>query len=121
MHMNPDGSVDGERLLSIVNRTPGAFELIMLNAMIERGNIAYDYYHEASEIVSSLVMLIMLAGHDDEQSKVQLKAIKKLVRAGKYEIPLSKIKDIADRYETSPPLARAWEPRMLMSHLSYVG
>ena len=119
-YLNPDGSVNGEKLLSIVNRTPAAFELMMLNSMIERGTIAPEYYDMAEEIVGNLVTVMMLAGYGDEQSGIQLKAVKKLTHPAKYDLPLSKIRDIVDRYETSPPLARAWELRRLMSYISVV-
>jgi len=118
--MNPDGSVDGERLLALVNRSPGGFELIMLDALLDQGYVAQEYHAVADEIVSSLLTIISLAGHGDEQSQIQLKALKKLVRPRKYEIPISKIREIVDRYETSPPLARGWELHKLMSNLSLV-
>lgn len=119
-YMNADGSVNGERLLAIVNRSPGVFELIMVDAMLEDGNIDGKYHFLTEEIVSALAYVIMLAGHGDEQSELQLTAIRKLVRPRKYEVPNSKIREIADRYETSPPLARGWELRRLMSVLSRV-
>jgi hypothetical protein len=118
--MNPDGSVDGERLLALVNRSPGGFELIMLDALLDRGYAAQEYHAVAEEIVSALLTIIALAGHGDEQSEMQLKALRKLVKPRKYEIPISKIREIAERYETSPPLARGWELHKLMSNLSLV-
>lgn len=119
-YINPDGTIDGKRLLSIVQRMPAAFELMALDSMIERGTIAPEYDDLAEEVVTNLVMIIMLAGHGDEPSQIQLKAIQKLTQFAKYELPLSKIKDIVDRYETSPSLARAWEIRRSMSFLCIV-
>jgi hypothetical protein len=119
-YINPDGSVDGERLLKLVSKAPGAFELMMLNLMIDEGEIAPEYDNLADELVSDLVAIILLAGYGDEPSQLQLKAIEKLTQFAKYELPLTKIKDIADRYETSPSLARAWEIRRLMSYLCAV-
>ena len=57
-------------------------------------------------MVKSLVMVIMMAGYGAEESQVTLQAIKKILKPGKYELPLNKIRELVDRYETSPPLAR---------------
>jgi hypothetical protein len=119
-YLNPDGTVNGEKLLSIVNDAPGVFDLIMLNAIVKDGHAAGEYHFMASEIVSRLVLLVLLAGNGDERSATQLKAIKKLSKPEKYELSPNKIRDIVERYETSPPLARGWELRRLMSALSNV-
>jgi hypothetical protein len=64
--------------------------------------------------------LVMLAVHGDEKSASQLKAIEKLIRLAKYELPFTKIREIIDRYETSPLLARGWKLRRIMSILCSV-
>lgn len=117
--MNPDGSVDGERLLNVLRRTPGSTELIMLGHLIEKGELAPEYQTTISEIVGLLSMLILLADEGIEQCQIQIEAIKKLAHPNKYEIPINKIIEIAN-YETSPTLARAWELRRIMSHLTNV-
>lgn len=119
-YINPDGTVDGERLLSLVRDAPGAFDLIMLNAMVEEESSASEYHYMVRGIVSGLTLLVLLAGEGDEKSATQLKAIQKLVKPEKYELPLTKIRELVERYETSPPLARGWELRQLMSRLANV-
>jgi hypothetical protein len=119
-YLNPDGSVDGERLLALVKKSPGSLDSIMLTVMIESGSVAPEYGYIADEIISNLATVVMLAAYGDEPSQVQLKAIEKLTQFAKYELPLSKIRDIVDRYETSPSLARAWEIRRSMSYLCIV-
>jgi hypothetical protein len=119
-YLNPDGTVDGERLLNVVKNAPGAFNLISLNKLIERGAVAADYHWTVSEIVEGLTRLVMLAARGDERSATQIKAIEKLINPEKYELPQNKIKELVERYETSPPLARGWELRRLMSLLAFV-
>jgi hypothetical protein len=58
------------------------------------------------------------AGND--QATVWLKAIEKVIHPGKFELPRTKIDELASRYETNPQLARGWELTGLMSHLSYL-
>jgi hypothetical protein len=119
-YLNPDGSVDGEKLLSIVRRMPGGFALMILHAMIEKGGIDLAYHDKAQIIIERLSMsLIPLAAFGDEECDIQLTAILKLAQARTYEVPQSKIKELT-RYETSPPLARGWELCRIMSHLSNV-
>jgi hypothetical protein len=118
-YFNADGTVDGEKLLAIVNNAPGAFDLIMLEAMIRDRGEPSEYDGIAGEIVRGLLNIILRALYNvDNEAAVQLRAIEKLVAPGKYEIPQSAIRDIALRYETSPPLARGWELRQLMSYLA---
>lgn len=119
-YINSDGTVDGEKLLSLVTNAPGAFDLILLNGVIERGNFEDDYHYIVGEIVGRLTTLVLFAGFGDERAATQIKAIQKLVRPEKYELPPSKIRDIVERYETSPPLARGWELLRIMSGLSNV-
>lgn len=119
-YINPDGTVDGEKLLNIVRNSPGAFDLILLNAVVERGSIEEEYHYIVSEIVGRLTTLVLFAGFGDERAATQIKAIQKLVRPEKYEMPPNKIRDIVERYETSPPLARGWELLRIMSGLSNV-
>jgi len=119
-YLNPDGSVDGEKLLNIIRQMPGGFELMMLSAVLEQmGDVASRYHEEASEIVEGIVNLIMLAAHGDEESEIHVTAIRKLVRSRIYEVPQDMIEKTS-RYETRPPLARAWEIRRSMSHLCIV-
>jgi hypothetical protein len=121
-YINPDGTVDGERLLKLVSDAPGGLDLIILNSILNKRNeaTASEYHYIVNEIVSRLVTLVLLADVGDEKSLIQIKAIQKLVRPEKYELPLSKIREIVERYETSPPLARGWELKRLMSLLSHV-
>jgi hypothetical protein len=72
------------------------------------------------EIVSRLAFLVMLAEFGDEKSATRIKAVEKVLSPEKYDLPHSKIEELVDRYETSPPLARGWELRRLMSQLASV-
>jgi hypothetical protein len=64
--------------------------------------------------------LLIIAAQGDEIAQKQLQAIEKLIAPGKYELPLSKIQELIDRYETSPQLARAWELRKIMVALTEI-
>lgn len=116
-YRNADGSVDGERLLALLEKTPGAFYLIIAHRVLEKKPLDE---HDLGRLIHGLADIAMLAAHGDEKSLLQLKAIEKLIRAPKYCLPFTKLREIIDRYETSPPLARAWELRRLMSNLCWV-
>lgn len=90
----------------------------MANQVIEEKGPARAY--EFGKIIEGMINLNLLSVFGDEASDVQTKAIEKLIWPEKFEIPRSKIKDIVDRYETTPSLARAWELRIIMSNLSNV-
>jgi hypothetical protein len=117
LFLNPDGSVDGERLLTLLRQTPGAFDLIVAHRLLEKRPLRE---HDLGDLVDGLANIAVLAAFGDENSLTQLKAIEKLIRAAKYCLPFTKLREIVDRYETSPPLARAWELRRLMSGLCWV-
>jgi hypothetical protein len=116
-YLNPDGSVDGEKLLTLLRQTPGAFDLILAHRVLEKRPLQE---HDIGDLIRGLTNLAMFAAYGDEKSRTQLKAVEKLIRAPKYCLPFTKLREIIDRYETSPPLARAWELRRLMSNLCWV-
>jgi len=98
---------------------PGGFDVMMLDVMVDKNLIASSYHEQAREIVRRLCSIIMFAANGDEESQVLLSAIEKIVQPRIYGIPQNKITELT-RYETSPPLARAWELRRIMSHLAGV-
>jgi hypothetical protein len=117
LYLNPDGSVDGEKLLALLRQTPGTFHLIAAHRVLETRPL---HEHDIGGLIEGLTTIAILAAYGDEKSITQLKAIEKLIRAPKYCLPFTKLREIIDRYETSPPLARAWELRQLMSCLCWV-
>ena len=117
-YINPDGTIDGERLLNLVSNAPGAFDLIMLNAVAGRGTIEYEYHYIVREIVSGLTSLVMLARHGDERAATQIKAIQKLVDPEKYGLGITFIEEIVNKHHTRAALARANEVRMIMHTIS---
>lgn len=122
-YLNPNGTVDGETLLEIVRQTPGVFSLLVLSAVIfgdaDLHEDTESKYHRLTEdLISGLAIVIERAAEGDERAAIQLKAIEKLIKPEKFDLPLNKIKELLiDRYETSPMLARGWELRRLMSGL----
>jgi len=118
--MNPDGSVDGEKLLRLVQQTPGAMDLMVANGVIKEHKPAFEDQIDIHRLVDGLADLLVFAAYGDKEALVQLKAIDKLIRPAVYEIPISKIREIVERYDTRPPLARGWELRRLMYFLSSV-
>lgn len=119
-YLNSDGSVDGERLLQIIGKTPGAVSLLVIYRMVQSGHISPAYDWITDEIVDGLTQVVIAAAFGDEKAAEQIRAIKKLVWPEKYELPRTKITELAARYETSPHLARGWELRRLMSSLMTV-
>lgn len=112
VHQPTDGTVDGEKLLKIVRETPGAFFLIISNQVLKQ---VEPPQFDVDGIIEGITTLLMLSAHGDEKSGHQIRAIEKLISPSKYELPFTKIREIVDRYETSPPLARGWELRRIMN------
>lgn len=124
-YLNPNGTVDGETLLEIIRQSPGVFSLLVLSAVIHGDTDLHEdteskYHRLTEDLISGLAIVIERAAEGDERAAIQLTAIEKLIKPEKFELPLSKIKELVDRYETSPMLARGWELRRLMSALSNV-
>ncbi|HEV7681218.1 MAG TPA: hypothetical protein VGO68_03775 [Pyrinomonadaceae bacterium] len=118
--INADGSVDGERLLQIIGKTPGAFSLLVIYRMVQSGHISPEYDWITDEIVDGFTQVVIAAAGGDEKAAEQIKAIEKLVKPEKFELPRTRISELVARYETSPHLARGWELRRLMSSLMEV-
>lgn len=118
--MNPDGSVDGERLLRLVRETPGVLDLIIAHELIKEKKPAFENQIDIHRLVDGISHLLLFAAYGDKEALLQLHAIEKLTRAALYEIPLSKIEEIVEKYHTRPPLARGWELRRLMYFLASV-
>ena len=121
-YMSPEGIVDCEMLLKFMRQSPGVFDLLVLSATIHGDVDLHDdtdsLYHILTEdLVSGLASVVMDAAEGNDRAAIQLKAIEKLLKPEKFELPQNKIQELVDRYETSPPLARGWELRRLMSAL----
>src|SRR5438067_686766 len=115
-HMNSEWIVDGETLLEIIRQGPGVFSLLVLSAVIYGDTDLHEdteseYHRLTEDLISGLASVIERASEGDERAAIQLKAIEKLIKPDKFELPLSKVKELVDRYETSPMLARGWELR----------
>ena len=72
------------------------------------------------QIIHSLVRIAYRADQGDDKAADQLRVLHKVAHPKSYELPATVIKSLADRYHTSPHLARAWDVRGLMLDLSYV-
>jgi hypothetical protein len=118
-YIRSDGTFDPQELLEQLSDAPGSFDLLIIDHLIDKGELDPKYHEIAEEIVYVLVHLIADAGSGDEDASDQLKAIEKLTRPEKYELPRSKIKELVEKYHTRPQLARGWELRRLMSGLSF--
>lgn len=119
-YVKADGSIDGEKLLALVTSAPGASSLMQLNIVIKGSNDSRKYHDIAKTLVKGLTRVIAMAAfYGDAQANTQLKAIEKLIKPAKFELPISKIQELVDRYETSPQLARGWALLKLMSSLSW--
>jgi hypothetical protein len=118
-YLKPGGTFDPQELLEKLNDAPGSFDLLIIDHLIDRGQLDPEYHHRVEEIVYHLVHIVAEAHSGDERAANQLQAIEKFVRPDKYELPATKIKEIVDRYHTRPQLARGWELRRLMSGLTF--
>jgi hypothetical protein len=56
---------------------------------------------DVSELINGIANLLMLAAHGDDKSAIQLKAIEKLIKPAKYELPFTILAPLVD----TPPLA----------------
>src|SRR5438132_11871239 len=97
-----------------------SFSLAFLQYLIESGVWDAKYWPIAGTLVDGLVEVIRKSCSGDARASIQLKAIEKVIRPGKFDLPQNKIEEVANKYETIPQLARGWELTSLMSSLSYV-
>lgn len=115
-----DGGIDGVKLLQGVTAIPGVRYLLELSQLVHDGEVPWRYLDPAQAIVSGLLDVIVLAAPGDEQAANQLIAIQKLVRPQAYNLPQSVIKNIAERYYSSPHLARGSYLRYVMYFLKRI-
>jgi hypothetical protein len=118
-YIKPDKTFDPQELLEQLSDAPGAFSLLIINDLIDKKEIPAYYHQTVEEIVDRLVDIVAEAASGDERCGIQFRAIQKIVRPEKYELPYTKIQEIAEKYETRPQLARGWELRRLMAGLSH--
>ncbi len=78
------------------------------------------YWQLADDLIERLILIMAAASAGNERAAVWLKAIEKIFHPEKFELPRSKIEEIATKYETNPQLARGWALTAFMSHLSHV-
>jgi hypothetical protein len=64
--------------------------------------------------------IAVLADKGQERAINRLKVIHKFAYPDDYEVPTAVISELAEKYHTSPHLARAWAIRQLMYDLSWV-
>lgn len=108
--------VDSEKVFDLITRVPG-FPLLIAGYTSLKAT-GPTRVHDTERQIREILFLQLMAAQGDEQAILQLKAIDKLIRPAVYELPFTKIREIINSYETSPPLARGWELRRLMSDLS---
>jgi hypothetical protein len=115
-YLNPDGSINNDRLARLVRNTPGALDVLVVRGLINGGTI---HDRILQEVLVSLSWLLMRALYSlDSTVDEQLIAAAKVLYPEKYDLPASKIRELVEHYETSPPLARGWELRRLMSSIA---
>lgn len=119
-YLKPGGTFDPQELLENLSDAPGAFDLLIIDHLIDKGELDNAYHYRVEEIVDALVQIACDAGTGDERATNQLRLIEKIIHPEKYELEATKIAELAGRYETPPQLARAWELRRLMSGLATV-
>ncbi len=97
------------------------FSLALLAQLVDNNvQDANKYWKLADNLTERLFAIMAAASTGNEQATLWLKAIEKILHPQKFELPRTKIDEIATRYETNPQLARGWEVTALMSHLSHV-
>jgi hypothetical protein len=110
--------IDDAQIVTCVNNTPGALDIILVRGIIDTTTI---YDGMLGDILLGLSEVLMKALYSQDGSATdQLRALQKIVYPEKYELPFSKIKQLVSQYETSPHLARGWELRRLMSWVAPV-
>jgi hypothetical protein len=115
-----DGALDPVKLLIHLNSMVGIHHLLNLHASVHKGDVAFRYFNYIESIVSGMVDAITLASSGSIDAENKLIALNKILRPQEYNLPKSVIKNIVDRYNGSPQLARAGTLRHLMSLLTKV-
>lgn len=118
-YLREDGSVDGEKLLKLVQSAPGGLDVLVAGGFIEDGFINPECEYLLRRVVEGLCQLAAIASCDGGTAMSQLRAVDNIVYPARCGVPLSEIEDIATRH-TSAPLARAMELRAIMGNLSWV-
>jgi hypothetical protein len=98
----------------------GVHHLLKLHQMVHDGELPLQSFNSVESIVSGLLDVIVLAASGCELAENQLIAIKKLLRPRMYDLPEAVIKNIVERYYSSPHLVRGSYIRYLMYFLKRI-
>jgi hypothetical protein len=98
----------------------GVRHLLRLHQLIHDGQLPWRTFNSAESIVSGLLDVIALAASGSKLADNQLIAIEKLLRPRMYDLPEAVIKNIVERYYSSPHVARGSYIRYLMYFLKRI-
>src|SRR3712207_8287436 len=82
LYLNPDGSVNGEKLFKIVHDAPGGMDVIITGHLIEEGLInaeCRDLLHRIIDGVCNLAMLASIGVERSEEHTSELQSRQYLV------------------------------------------
>jgi hypothetical protein len=98
----------------------GVYNLLKLHQLVHDEELPLRSFGYAESIVSGLVDVIVLAVSGCEFAENQLIAIKKLLNPRLYNLPEAVIKNIVERYYSSPHIVRGSYIRYLMYFLKRI-
>lgn len=107
-------------ILGLVENAHCLAEIMIAGVLAREGVIKEDTFRTFREIVERLMPIAIQADKGEERAINRLKVIHKFAYPDEYEVPTAVISELADKYHTSPHLARAWAIRKLMIDLSFV-
>ena len=118
--ISASGEIDGVKLVKHITEMPGVRFLLQLHELVLDGALPWTSFNSAQTLVSGVVDVIELAASGSERAANQLIALKKIVRPHMFDLPESVVKNIAERYYTSPHVARGSYLRCVMYFLKRI-
>jgi hypothetical protein len=115
-----DGGIDGLRLLQHVTSMVGVHSLLKLHQLINDGEVPMRYFDNVERVCSELLRVIELAAAGSKFAENQLIVIEKVLNPNTYNVPDSVIENIAERYHSSPHVARGSYLRYVMYFLKRI-
>jgi hypothetical protein len=116
-YYKPGGATDYEAIYNKFLLVPGGLSFMRVIRAIDEGKYPEEYDEMFGRLIRGIFFAMDKAARGDEVSEKQLKAVEKLLYRNVFDVPASKIEEIATGYLPPPALVRAWELRRLMTQL----
>jgi hypothetical protein len=104
--------------LDLLQNAPGITQVLEAAGRIRKGTLLEVDGHTLADIIDELLPVLEQARAGDEFAEKRILAIFKLLAPEMYDLPMTAVEQILEKYYTRAALARGWEIRKLMGTLS---